>query len=139
MTEIEVVTQFIDMQVAGDAEGMTSFLSDNVFVHYKPMEPVHSKEEWKQRMMAYDASEGFKVEILNIVGDGNGNVLTERVDSFRKKGVWIDVPIMGAFTVRDGLIVNWREYYDLATFTNALAALDEDASKAFEVSHLGGS
>ena len=109
MTDIEIITQFIEKMVAHDADGSVSFMSDGVFVHNMPIEPTRSKEEWKQRMLAYDSSEGFKIEMLNIVGDGMGNVLTERVDSFRRKGVWIDIPIMGAFTIKDGLIVSWRE------------------------------
>ena len=121
MNEIEIVTQFIEKMVAHDADGAVSLMSDEVFVHNMPIEPTRSKEEWKQRMLAYDSSEGFKIEMLNIVGDGMGNVLTERVDSFRRKGAWIDIPIMGAFTIKDGLIVSWREYFDLATAKAILA------------------
>ena len=121
MNEIEIVTQFIEKMVAHDADGAVSLMSDEVFVHNMPIEPTRSKEEWKQRMLAYDSSEGFKIEMLNIVGDGMGNVLTERVDSFRRKGAWIDIPIMGAFTIKDGLIVSWREYFDLATAMAVLA------------------
>ena len=115
MNDIELVKQFIEKMVAHDADGAVAFMSEDVFVHNMPIEPTRSREEWKQRMMAYDASAGFKIEMLNIASDGKGNVLTERVDSFRRKDVWIDVPIMGAFTIKDGLIVSWREYFDLAT------------------------
>lgn len=114
MNEIEIVTKFIEKMVAHDADGAVSFMSEDVFVHNKPIAPTHSKEEWKQRMLAYDPGDGFKIDILNIAGDGKGNVLTERVDSFWRKGGWVDVPIMGAFTITDGLITSWREYFDLA-------------------------
>lgn len=115
MNDIDLVKQFIEKMVAHDADGAVSFMSDDVFVHNMPIEPTRSKHEWKQRMLAYDASEGFKIEMLNIASDGKGNVLTERVDSFHRNGAWIDIPIMGAFTINDGLIVSWREYFDLAT------------------------
>ena len=115
MNDVELVSQFIEKMVAHDADGAVAFMSDDVFVHNIPIEPTRSKEEWKQRMVAYDFSEGFKIEMVNIASDGNGNVLTERVDSFMRRGAWIDIPIMGAFTIKDGLIVSWREYFDLAT------------------------
>jgi limonene-1,2-epoxide hydrolase len=35
---------------------------------------------------------------------------------------WIDLPVMGTFEVDgDGRITLWRDYFDMATFTDQLA------------------
>lgn len=43
-----------------------------------------------------------------------GNVvMTERVDTFtHTNGRTMTVPVMGTFTVKDGFIVVWRDYFD---------------------------
>jgi limonene-1,2-epoxide hydrolase len=48
-------------------------------------------------------------------------VLTERVDVFEAPGKRIELPVMGAFEVRDGRIAAWRDYFDLQTLVNRLA------------------
>ena len=44
------------------------------------------------------------------------------VDRFRMGEKWIDLPVMGTFEVDgDGRISLWRDYFDMATFTDQLA------------------
>ena len=40
-------------------------------------------------------------------------MLTERVDEVTANGVMAPVPVMGTFEVRDGRIVQWRDYFDM--------------------------
>lgn len=55
------------------------------------------------------------VDMLNIAANGNV-VLTERVDRFfdkegKERGA---VRVMGAFEIKDGKVVDWRDYFDSA-------------------------
>ena len=50
-------------------------------------------------------------------------MFTERVDRFRAGDTWLELPVCGVFEVRDGRITLWRDYFDLATFTNAVSSL----------------
>jgi limonene-1,2-epoxide hydrolase len=59
-----------------------------------------------------DMSEKTEINVLRIAEAGDGVVLTERVDRFLTKGKWIDCPVMGAAVVRNGKIMEWRDYYD---------------------------
>jgi limonene-1,2-epoxide hydrolase len=62
-----------------------------------------------------------RLEVLNIVGDGE-RVLTERLEHFtHKKGArpGCDLPVMGAFEVKDGKITAWRDYFEM-THASAL-------------------
>ncbi|MCW2544510.1 MAG: limonene,2-epoxide hydrolase, partial [Frankiales bacterium] len=48
-------------------------------------------------------------------------VMNERTDRFRIGETWTDLPVMGVFTLRDGQIALWRDYFDLQTVMAALA------------------
>jgi len=50
--------------------------------------------------------------IRNLAEDGD-TVLTERVDEITANGVTAPVPVMGTFEIRNGRIVQWRDYFDM--------------------------
>ena len=54
-------------------------------------------------------------------GPGSGTVMNERTDRFEMGDRWIELPVAGLFTVRDGTITLWRDYFDDATFRQQLA------------------
>jgi limonene-1,2-epoxide hydrolase len=65
----------------------------------------------------------FKV-LATASGSGdpaNDTVFTERVDRFVMSGKKIELPVAGVFEVRDGKIAAWRDYFDMAAFTNQSA------------------
>ena len=62
----------------------------------------------------------LEFRISHIVADGD-IVLTERVDVFEMGDATIELPVMGAFEIRDDLIVAWRDYFDLAGWRAQLA------------------
>mgnify|MGYP003343616549 CR=1 FL=1 len=47
-------------------------------------------------------------------------VLTERIDVFHMGETTIELPVMGIFEVRDGLIAAWRDYFDLNQYMSQL-------------------
>jgi limonene-1,2-epoxide hydrolase len=52
-----------------------------------------------------------------------GTVMMERVDNFEVGGKPIGMEVMGVFDVdRDGRITRWRDYYDLPTLVEQVAA-----------------
>ena len=57
----------------------------------------------------------------------SGNVVfNERVDRFEISSGWLELPVAGVFEVDDdGLITLWRDDFDMATYTNQLAALTD--------------
>ena len=60
----------------------------------------------------------IKREVVN-----GAMVVLERLDRHRLSGGWVELPVTGVFEVHDGRIKVWNEYFDLATLTNAMAAL----------------
>jgi len=50
----------------------------------------------------------------------DGVVLNERLDRFLIHDRWVELPVMGAFDVRDGKISSWRDYFDMNQFQSQL-------------------
>lgn len=63
--------------------------------------------------------------ILRQVVDGD-TVVIERLDRHQLgPDRWAELPVIGIFEVRDGLIAVWREYFDLATLFRQWPELQE--------------
>ena len=59
---------------------------------------------------------GIVLEIVNLAASGP-LVFTERIDRFvMPNGHRFDLPVNGVFELRNGQIVSFRDYFDLATF-----------------------
>lgn len=59
-------------------------------------------------------------EILNILAQGEV-VIAERVDRTEVGGKKVELPCCGVFEMREGRIALWRDYFDMATYTKAVA------------------
>lgn len=58
----------------------------------------------------------IKLEVLNITAGGNV-VLTERLERFHHKAGKredCELPVMGAFELKDGKITAWRDYFEMS-------------------------
>jgi limonene-1,2-epoxide hydrolase len=42
--------------------------------------------------------------------------MNERIDRFLVDGRWIEIAIAAIFTVRDGKVTLWRDYFDLESY-----------------------
>jgi limonene-1,2-epoxide hydrolase len=51
----------------------------------------------------------------------SGVVMNERTDRFKMGDRWVEVPLMGIFTIANGKITLWRDYFDIAMFQKAIS------------------
>jgi limonene-1,2-epoxide hydrolase len=61
----------------------------------------------------------FVVRTTAVSGD---TVFVERLDRHQLPNGWAELPVNGVFTVRDGKITQWRDYFDMNVFTTQMAA-----------------
>jgi limonene-1,2-epoxide hydrolase len=54
-------------------------------------------------------------------------VFIERLDRHRIKEGWFELPVTGVFEVKEGKIVYWREYFNLATVVEGMTRLMQGA------------
>lgn len=58
-------------------------------------------------------------EVTNVVASGN-LVMVERVDRTRAGDKSVNLPVVGVFEMEEGKIKEWRDYFDVATFRDAM-------------------
>lgn len=107
----ETVLAFVAAWNALDQGRIHALMADQILYHNMPLKPVRGREAVKAHLDAWPV-DACEWEVVNIATKGNV-VLTERVDRFVRGEDRIVVPVMGAFEVADGRIVQWRDYFDM--------------------------
>ena len=120
MTASETVNKFLVAAAKRDYDTALPLLTEDVEYQNMPIAPVKGREAVKEQLEALLAMGGdSEWKVLREVVDGDV-VMNERVDRFEIGGKWADLPVMGVFVLRDGLIAEWRDYFDLQTIMNQL-------------------
>ena len=124
MTPEEIVDAFIARVVAKDLDGACELVSDDVEYDNVPMGKNIGPEAMKAFLGGMSTGvDEIEFLIHHQVTQGNV-VMNARSDRFRIGGTWLDLPVAGVFEVNDdGLITLWRDYFDMATFTDQLTAI----------------
>jgi limonene-1,2-epoxide hydrolase len=127
-TPDEVVQEFCAAFSAKDVDTIAKLLADDVVYHNVGMAPAVGKEASLAMIQGFlDMSEAMHFEIHRIAVNGD-SVLTERTDTFTINGARAPIPVMGTLDLRNGLIVGWRDYFDLGLTTKMMSGEDVDGS-----------
>lgn len=118
LSPIDLVESFILCFNENRLEDALDHLSEDVFYHNIPLEPIVGRDATRAFMKAADLGNSVKTEWETLAIAGKGDiVLTERIDAFyREDGQRDSIPVMGSFRIRNGKIAEWRDYFDLAAF-----------------------
>jgi limonene-1,2-epoxide hydrolase len=112
-----VVLAFCQAWNDRNIDAVLGLLAEDVVYQNVPQPAMHGRKA-AGRLLAPIVRETTGIEFIvsNIAVSKDGStVLTERVDRLHYPGGTVDLPLMGVFVVRDGLIVEWRDYADSAT------------------------
>lgn len=120
-----LVTDFCNALADGLA-AMLPYLADDVLYHNMPWEPVTGHAGVRQVLEPFIGSQKLlqKMEIKHTTSAGNV-VMNERLETWVKGDVTVLLPVLGVFTIADGKIAKWCDYFDAGTvtpLTDALAA-----------------
>ena len=127
-TPSDVVREFCAAFAVKDVDTIGRLLADDVVYHNVGMAPAVGKDASMASIQGFlDMSESLVFDIHRLAADGD-TVLTERTDTFTINGVKAPIAVMGAFDLRDGLIVAWRDYFDMGLTTKLMSGEDVDAS-----------
>ena len=117
----ELVRSFCTAWSRRDVDELLAFFTDDAVYHNIPMAPVQGHEGIRAVMEFFvPGSQNIDFEVLAMASNG-GTVFTERVDRFEMNGKKVELPVAGVFEVRDGKIAAWRDYFDMAAWTNQTA------------------
>jgi limonene-1,2-epoxide hydrolase len=117
---ISVVEAFLGAFEAKDFDRVVALLADDVVYQNVPFPADRGKPAVIRTLKMFEkVVTKFEVRMKNIAAQG-GTVLTERVDVLSGPLLYLDIKVCGTFEVRDGKIVLWRDYFDLAETTAKL-------------------
>ena len=117
---IAVVMDMVDAWNTQDWDRVYNLFAEDGSLHSMMVEPVVGREAISERIGYLGA--GLESITLHIhhVGLVDDVVFVERTDEFVFNGHAGSVPVVGVIEVEDGLITEWREYYDRAELLGAL-------------------
>ena len=126
-TPEEVVQEFCAALATKDVGTISKLLADDVVYHNVGMAPAVGKEASLAMIQGFlDMAEKMTFQIHRIAANGD-SVLTERTDTFTINGAQAPIPVMGTFDLKDGVIVAWRDYFDLGLTTKMMSGEELDA------------
>ena len=99
-----------------DPDELAAYFTDDGVYHNIPLDPVTGREAIRATITGFTAGvDRVEFEVRHAAVDGDV-VLNERVDRFFTPDRTIELPVMGTFEVRDGVITAWRDYFDMGQF-----------------------
>jgi limonene-1,2-epoxide hydrolase len=119
----QVVRQFLAALKQSDVDELVSFFSeDAVWTDgprgtYRGVDAIRAEIESQVQLVP-----SLTVEVKNLVANGS-TVMVERADTFETQGKSFDLEVVGVFEIDgSGLIKRLRDYYDLASLMDRVAA-----------------
>jgi len=117
----KIIETFIAAWSRLDADALVDFFTEDGVYHNMPMGPVTGKAQLKSFIAAFLKDwVSTQWDVITLMSNGD-TVIAERLDRTRVGDVKIDLPCCGVFKMENGKIAVWRDYFDMATFTAALA------------------
>jgi limonene-1,2-epoxide hydrolase len=115
MTPVETVKTFLKAMEVKDYDSALQLVAEDCQYHNMPMALVRGRAAVRASLQPFfDPTLENQLVVLREAVAGEV-VFTERLDRHRIADRWVELPVNGVFEVRNGEIVVWREYFDLAT------------------------
>ncbi|AXU20915.1 limonene-1,2-epoxide hydrolase (plasmid) [Novosphingobium sp. THN1] len=122
MSPLECVLSFCSAWTGPDLDRVIAHLAPDITYHNIPMEPLSGLAAVERYLRGVGPLTDSAWEVRHAAANGD-HVLTERIDRMTIGGARVELPLMGVFRVRDNLICEWRDYFDLASYRAQMAAL----------------
>jgi limonene-1,2-epoxide hydrolase len=121
MTPGATVTALIRANEARDVDAILALLTDDVAYENVPMSVLNGHDEVRSMLGPFlTGAERVEWEVLEQIEQGD-IVMNERIDRFWLSADHrIELRVAGLFKVRDGKVALWRDYFDLAAFTEQM-------------------
>ncbi|WP_372861123.1 nuclear transport factor 2 family protein [Spongiibacter sp.] len=117
-----LIRNFLCAWNARQVDDIMAFFHDDAHYCNVPMGPAHiGKRAIREFIEGFiSGAENIDFQLRKQVCAGDV-VMNERLDILEFSGKRIELPVMGVFEMRDGLISHWRDYFDMAAFAPLMA------------------
>ena len=126
---LEIVNRFLEAYWAGDVEQTTALATEDFLWVNMPAAKMRIEGREALRALMQSQHNGFPEAIeqgehVSVFGIADGNIaLHERVDRYKLRGKWFELPCNGHWELRDGRVQLWRDYFDLNTYVAHMASI----------------
>jgi limonene-1,2-epoxide hydrolase len=121
MTDNErIVRDFVAAWAGLDPTEIASYFAEDGCYYNIPAQPVRGRANIEQMIRGFMATwtaADFELSKIAAAGD---LVVTERIDRIKTSRGDVDLPCAGIFEMENGKIKEWRDYFDMNTFTSAM-------------------
>lgn len=117
-----MVLEFLDHWESGNVDVLLSYFAEGASYIDMPLPPRRGLDEIRLYLERVFSAFSVRIETLSIASRDR-IIFTERVDYLAlgsDPSVVVPLPVTGVMEVRDGKIVAWRDYLDLATAEEGL-------------------
>ncbi len=116
----KIVSDFCKAWSRRSLDELMSFFAEDAVYHNIPMPPAKGKDAIRNAINTFlPMASAVEFKVLRTAASGD-LVINERVDIFQMGGKRVELPVAGVFEVRNGKIVAWRDYFDLAMWTRQM-------------------
>lgn len=116
-----IVRDFIAAWSTLNVDRIVEYFTDDGVYHNIMLQPVAGRENLRKFIQGFVKSwSATDWEIRTLISKGD-IVIAERVDRTSLGAKQVALPCCGVFELKDGKIREWRDYFDMATYTKAVA------------------
>lgn len=119
-SSLDTVRRFEAAWRAADLQAVYDLMTDDIYYHNMPREPISGLAAVKRYVDAYVERFGRLLTVdwdVKTTAVNGSTVFIERISRLSwENGHRTACPIVGVFEVRDGKIAAWRDYFDKGTF-----------------------
>ena len=121
----KIVTEMCQSLRSADMAKVISYLSEDVVYHNIPWAPVTGHASVRQILDPFVHGANCALERMDIKHTTSaGNVvMNERLETWVKGNVRLELPVLGVFEVNKGKITHWRDYFDAASVAPLMEAI----------------
>ncbi len=115
-----IIRDFVAAWSRLDASELAEYFTEDGIYHNIPAQPVAGRDNIRSMIKGFIASwtkTDWEVRTLLAAGE---TVFVERIDRIQTADAAVDLPCVGVFELEQGLIREWRDYFDLASYAKAL-------------------
>lgn len=121
----KIVTDMCQSLRSADMTKVVSYLSEDVVYHNIPWAPVTGHAGVREVLDPFVHGANCALERMDIKHTTSaGNVvMNERLETWVKGSVRLELPVLGVFEVSKGKITHWRDYFDAASVAPLMEAI----------------
>jgi limonene-1,2-epoxide hydrolase len=121
----QFVTDFCNSLTSGDMSKVVSYLSEDVFYHNMPWAPVNGHAGVQEVLDPFVNPKLLEKMEITHTASSDDVVTNERMETWAKGDVRVLLPVLGVFTITNGKITKWCDYFDSGTLAPLMEALQQ--------------